>query len=197
VEPADIPNLEAIGDPEWLVLLYEFKAGMAAYLDERGATADFRTLAELIRFNETNREQELPYFGQEIFERAEEKGSLESAEYQEALERCRRLSRSEGIDKVMDDLNLDALVAASGPPAWLIDLVNGDCSKGGASGAPAVSGYPHITLPAGDVFGLPIGLSIFGRGWSEGTLLRIAYAYEQATHHRRPPTFAATVDLRA
>ena len=197
VDPADIPHLEDLSDPEWLVLLYEFKAGIAAYLAERGATASYRTLAQLIRFNEANREQELPYFGQEIFERAEEKGSLESTEYKEAIEKCRRLSRSEGIDRVMDDLKLDALVAASGPPAWLIDLVGGDCSSGGASQAPAVSGYPHITLPAGQVFGLPLGLSIFGRAWSEGTLLRIAYAYEQATHHRKPPTFAATVDLRA
>jgi len=197
VDPADIPHLEDLRDPEWLVLLYEFKAGMAAYLAERGATAGYRTLAELIRFNEAHADEELPYFGQEIFELAEEKGSLESIEYKEAIEQCRRLSRGEGIDKVMDDLKLDALVAASGPPAWLIDLVNGDCSRGGASTAPAVSGYPHITMPAGQAFGLPVGLSIFGRARSEGTLLRIAYAYEQATHHRRPPTFAATADLRA
>ena len=131
----------------------------------------------------------MPYFAQEIFEKAETKGPLTDKAYLDALEKGLRLSRAEGIDKTMDEHRLDALVAPTSGPATLIDLVNGDYGPGGSSTMPAIAGYPHITLPCGFDFGLPVGLSIFGRAWSEATLFRIAFAYEQATRHRRPPKF--------
>jgi amidase len=195
VDPADIPHAGEYDDSEMEVLLYELKADLAAYLEALGPAAPVKSLADVIAFNEAHRAEEMPYFGQELFLRAQEKGPLTTPAYREALEKNRRLSRAEGIDAVMDQHRLDALVAPTGGPAWTTDLVNGDHFSGGSSTAPAVAGYPNINVPAGDVFGLPVGLSFFGRAWSEPTLLKLAFAFEQATRHRRPPRFLPTVDL--
>jgi amidase len=137
----------------------------------------------------------MPYFGQEIFLEAEKKGPLTSQEYLDALAKNHRLSRAMGIDHTLTKYRLDALVAPTGAPPSLTDLVNGDYGPGGSSTIPAVAGYPHITVPMGYVFGLPVGLSLFGRAWSEPTLIKLAFAFEQATKHRKPPTFLKTADL--
>ena len=195
VDPADVPNVKELGDPEFEVMLYEFKAGLEAYLASLGPKAPVKTLADAIAFNERNREREMPFFGQEIFLKAQEKGPLSTPAYQEALEKCGRLSRKEGLDAVLDQHRLDALVAPTGAPAWVIDPVSGDHFVGGNSTPAAVSGYPSITVPMGFVFGLPVGLSFIGRAWSEAVLVRLAFAFEQATRHRRPPRFLRTADL--
>jgi amidase len=189
VDPADIPHVGEYDEGELLVLLYELKADLNAYLAGLGPQARVKSLADVIRFNEENREREMPCFGQELFLQAQEKGPLSDAPYREALERNRRLSRAEGIDAVMDQHRLDAVIAPTGGPAWTTDCVNGDHFSGGSSTPAAVAGYPNVTLPAGAVFGLPVGISFLGRAWSEPVLLRLAYAFEQATRHRRPPTF--------
>jgi amidase len=155
-----------------------------------------KSLADVIAFNEKHAKEEMPYFGQDTFLKAEAKGPLTSFEYLEALAKSRRLSRTEGIDATMDKHRLDALVAPTLGPACVTDLLNGDRWLGDASTAPAVAGYPHVTVPAGYVFGLPVGLSFFGRAWSEGTLLKLAYAFEQATKHRRAPGFLPTAELK-
>lgn len=192
VDPADMKTHNQYGDSEYEVLLYEFKADLNAYLAGLSPAIRTRTLADLIRFNEEHREEELKFFGQEIFEQAEAKGPLTEAAYRKALAKNHRLSRAEGIDAVMREHKLDALIAPTGGPVWMTDLVNGDHYTGGYSSASAVSGYPHITVPAGSVFGLPIGLSFFAGAWSEPALLRYAYAFEQATNARRAPQFLAT-----
>jgi amidase len=196
VDPADLPNMDKVDDPETTVLLYELKADLAAYLARLGPKAPVRSLKEVIDFNDRNKKQEMPYFGQDRFIKAEAKGSLTSYEYVEALAKCRRLTRTEGIDAVLEKHQLDALVAPTMGPACLTDLVVGDRWLGGASTAAAVAGYPSITVPAGFVFGLPVGLLFFGRAWSEPTLLRLAFAFEQATQFRKPPRFQATADVR-
>ncbi len=175
------------------VLFYEFKAGLNAYLAARGPGAAVRSLAELIAFNERNAETEMPYFGQERFIAAEAKGPLSEPGYLAALAASRRLSRAEGIDRTMDEHRLDAIVGPTGGPAWVTDLVNGDHFGGSSSGYPAVAGYPNVTVPAGAVHGLPVGVSFFGRAWSEPTLIRIAYAFEQATQARLAPAFRPTI----
>ena len=195
VDPADVPNVKELGDPEFEVMLYEFKAGLEAYFASLGPKAPVKTLAEAIAFNERNREREMPFFGQEIFLKAQEKGPLSTPAYQEALDKCRRLSRKEGLDAVLDAHRLDAIVAPTGAPAWVIDPVSGDHYVGGNSTPAAVSGYPCITVPMGFVFGLPVGLSFIGRPWSELVLIRLAHAFEQATRHRRPPRFLRTAEL--
>jgi amidase len=195
VDPADIATAGELDDSELEVLLYEFKADLNGYLAALPASAKYRTLEDLIRFNQENRAREMPYFGQEIFEKAQAKGPLTEKAYLDALEKDSRLSRVEGIDKTMNEHKLDALIAPTSGPATLIDLVNGDYGPGGSSSLPAIAGYPDITLPCGSSFGLPVGLSIFGRAWSEPTLLKIAFAYEQATRHRRAPAFLPTADL--
>lgn len=195
VDPADIPSGRGMGAPSYQVLLYEFKAGMADYLGALGPNAPARTLADLIAFNEANAGREMEYFGQEIFLEAEAKGPLTESEYLEAKELARKLSQEEGIDQVMDEHNLDAMIGPTGGPAWTTDLVNGDHFTGSSSSPAAISGYPNITVPAGFVFGLPVGVSIFGRAWSEASLIRIAYAFEQATRHRQAPQFLPTLDL--
>jgi amidase len=193
VDPAEIPNIDKFGDPEFEVLLYEFKADLNTYLAGRKATA--ASLADLIAFNTAHKDRELPFFGQEIFEMAQKKGPLTDVKYRQARATCIRYARTLGIDAVMTRHRLDALVCPTGSPASLIDLINGDYGSGGSSSAPAVAGYPHITVPGGFVFGLPVGISFIGRPWSEPTLFKLAYAFEQATRHRKAPAFAATADL--
>jgi amidase len=188
VDPAEIPNVEKLGDPEIVVLDFEFKAGLTDYLGSRSQSG-VRNLADLIAFNIANREREMPWFGQEIFERSEKKGPLTDPVYRNALARCRQLSRGLGIDAVMSRHRLDALIAITAGPTWPTDLVNGDRYTGGATSPAAVAGYPHVTVPAGWVHGLPIGLSIFGRAWTEGKLLGMAYDFEQETRVRRAPRF--------
>jgi len=180
------------------VLLYESKADLNKYLTWLGPASPVHSLKEIIAFNEAHAPEEMPYFGQELMVLAEKKGPLTDPKYRAALANNHRLSRALGIDAVMTKFNLDALVAPTGGPAWLTDLVNGDSGTAatpGPSSVAAVAGYPHITVPAGFFRGLPVGISFFGRAWSEPTLIKLAYAYEQATKHRRPPTFAPTADL--
>ena len=195
VDPAEAPNVKELGDPEFEVMLYEFKAGLEAYFTALAPKAPVATLAEAIAFNDRNRDREMPYFGQEIFLKAVEKGPLTTPAYREALEKCGRLARAEGLDAVLDKHRLDALVAPTGAPAWVIDPVSGDHFVGGNSTPAAVSGYTAVTVPMGLVFGLPVGLSFIGRAWSEAVLVRLAFAFEQATRHRRPPRFLRTADL--
>ena len=189
IDPVELPGRRQTGRAPLTLMLFEFKAGLNAYLSNLGPSAPVRSLEEIIVFNEENRAAEMPYFGQELFIQAQAKGSLTESEYLEALETSLRLSREEGIDKVMDEHTLDALVAPTGGPAWKTDLLNGDPSGGGSSGPAARAGYPNITVPAGNVRGLPIGISFFGRAWSEPRLLRIAYAFEQSAHARLVPGF--------
>jgi amidase len=193
VDPTDLESYGKFDDTENTVLLYELKTDLNAYLANRtGAPA---SLKELIDFNQRNKNKEMPYFGQDLFIKAEAKGPLTSKEYLDALEANHRLTRKEGIDGVMDKFQLDAILAPTGGPAWITDLANGDHSTGGSSNAAAVAGYPDITVPAGFVFGLPVGISFFGRAWSEPTLFKIAYAFEQMTKARKAPQFLPTVKL--
>jgi amidase len=194
VDPANIATAGKFDEAEFEVLLYEFKADMAKYLATLGSGAPARSLADLMRYNQQNAAREMPYFGQEIFEMAEKKGPLSDAKYVAARAKCVNLSRAQGIDAVMTKHKLDALVAPTQGPVWLIDLVNGD--PGGISSftsPAAVAGYPHITVPMGFVQGLPVGLSFVGRAWSEPVLLKLAYAFEEATKARKRPTFAASI----
>lgn len=197
VDPADIPTAEQIAtDPaEFTVLLYEFEPDLNAYLATMPSSVPVRTLGELIAFNIANANVELPYFGQEIFEQAYGIGSLTDATYLDALETSHRLSRTEGIDAVMDEYDLAALVAPTGSPAWPTDLINGDHFLGASSSPAAMAGYPLVTVPAGYSFGLPVGLTFMGRAWSEPTLIALAYAFEQATTYRRAPEFLPMLDL--
>jgi len=193
VDSLAIPGLAAVGEPELTVLLYDLKSDLNAYLGALGADSPVHSLAEVIAWNEAHRATEMPYFGQELFIRAEATGGPTDTIYTRALARCREFAH--GIDSLMDGKQLDALFAPTDGPPWMIDLVDGDHYLGGSSTVAAVAGTPHITVPGGYTFGLPIGVSFFGRAWSEGTLIRIAYAFEQATKHRRPPAFRATADL--
>ncbi|MEJ7653268.1 MAG: amidase [Chloroflexia bacterium] len=196
VDPADVPHISEYGDSEFEVLLYEFKADLNAYLADL-EDSPVRTLEEIIAFNDEHANEELLYFGQEIFLQAQEKGPLTEQAYLDALAKNLRLSRSEGIDAVMDENNLDALIAPTGSPAWTTDLINGDHFLLGSSSPAAVAGYPNITVPAGYSFGLPVGLSFFGRAYSEPVLIRLAYAFEQGTTVRRAPAFLPVADLRS
>jgi amidase len=195
VDPADIPTIGKFDDAELTVLLYELKADLNAYFARLGACTPIHSLKELIDFNEKNSSTEMPYFGQELFLKAEAKEHLTSKEYLDALKVCRRMSRKEGIDATMKKFQLDALVAPTESPAWLTDLIDSDHFIGGSSTIAAVAGYPSITVPSGFVFGLPVGISFFGRAWSEPVLLKIAYAYEQATHARKTPGFLTTAEV--
>lgn len=193
VDPAELETFGKFDDTELLVLLYEFKADINKYLASLTGEVPARTLKDLIAFNQTNKPKEMPYFGQDLFEKAEAKGDLSSKEYVEALAKNHQLAGTEGIDATMDKFHLDALVAPTGGPAWLIDLANGDHSVGGSSNAAAVAGYPNINVPAGFVWGLPVGISFFGRAWSEPTLIKLAYAFEQTTKARKAPQFLPSV----
>jgi amidase len=196
IDPADIPTAGKFDDSEFDVLLYEFKADLNTYLAGLGPGAPVKSLADIIAFNAAHADAELPFFGQEIMELAQKKGPLTEKKYLKALEKNHSLSRVKGIDAVMDKHKLDALVAPTQGPVWLVDLVNGDSGAGGSATTPAaVAGYPHVTVPMGYFRGLPLGLSFFGRAWSEPTLIKLAYAFEQATHVRKAPQFLASAML--
>jgi amidase len=195
VDPVKIDTFGKYDENEMIVLLYELKADMKAYLEHRGPDTKMKSLKDLIEFNEKHSKEEMPYFKQELFLQAEEKGSLTDKKYLDALTNNHRLTRKEGIDAVMNKYKLDALVSPTDSPAWMTDLVDGDHFLGGSSQLAAIAGCPHITVPAGFVFGLPVGISFFGRAWSEPTLLKITYEFEQATKVRKPPQFLETVNL--
>jgi amidase len=197
VDPAEITVGTGLGDAEREVLRYEFKADLNAYLATMPPSVRYRTLADLIAFNEANADREMPYFGQEIFVASQAKGPLTEQAYLDARAKCVELSRAKGIDATMDQHRLDAMMGPSGGPTGLVDLatMTGGGGGGGSSQLPAVSGYPHITVPAGFHLGLPMGISFYGRPWSEPVLIRIAYAFEQATNARRSPAFIPTLVL--
>ena len=189
VDPADIPNTDKLDPDEQIVLQYEFKDGINRYLGTRQGDGP-RTLSDLIAYNNANATREMPYFGQELFTQSNARGPLTDRAYIEAHDRAKRLAGPEGIDAALAKDHLDALIAPTLGPAWTTDLINGDhFLGGGVSTPPAVAGYSHITVPMGAVDGLPIGLSFVGAAWSEGRLISLAYAFEQATHARHPPAF--------
>jgi amidase len=194
VDPVKIPNFDraALTSAELVVLLYEFKAGVNAYLASVAPGAQVRTLDDVIEFNKRNTRENMPYFGQELLVRAQAKGDLTEAEYLEALEKCRRLAGKEGMDAIMDELSLDGLIAPTTTPAWPVDLVNGDQFRGSSAKSAALVGYPLVSVPAGFAQGLPVGITFMGRAWSEPTLIKLAYAYEQASKARRPPQYNAS-----
>jgi amidase len=192
VDPANLPTRGQFNAAEFEVMLYEFKAGIDAYLGGLGPASAMQTLGDLIAFNEAHAREVMPYFRQELFLRAQEKGPLTDRAYRDAKDKARRLTRDEGLDLVFRRHRIDALVAPSGGTAWLTDLVNGDSGTGGSSGPAAVSGYPSITVPAGFIHGLPVGVSFIGPAWSEGRLIGLAHAYEQSTQARRAPAFLPT-----
>jgi amidase len=196
VDPADIATAGKFDDAEFEVLLYEFKADLEAYLRELPAGARARTLDDLIAFNKAHAGAELPYFGQEIFEMAAKKGPLTTPAYRKALDKCRLMARTQGLDATFSKHRLDALVAPTQGPPSTIDLVNGEKYTGSSTTPCAVAGYPAITVPMGYAFGLPLGVTFMGLPWSEGALLKYAYAFEQATKHRRPPRYLATAELQ-
>jgi len=192
VDPANIPTAGKFDDTEFDVLLYEFKADLNTYLKSLGPNARVKSLADIIAFNEREKSKEMPWFAQEIMIMAQKKGPLSEKKYRDALARNLRMSRTEGIDAVMRKHRLDAIVAPTGSPAWTTDLLNGDHFTGASSTPAAVAGYPNINVPAGFAGELPVGISFFGRAWSEPRLISIAYSYEQASRHRMPPKFLAT-----
>ena len=193
VDPADIETLGKFDDSEALVFMYEMKADLAAYLARLGPAAPVKTLKDVIEFNDRNREKEMPYFGQDLLLKSEAKGPLTEKEYVDAVAKNRQLARTEGIDATMDKFHLDAIVGPTGGPAWITDLITGDHFSGGSSNAAAVAGYPNINVTAGSVFGLPVGISFFGRAWSEPTLIKLAYSFEQAVKARAVPRFLPTI----
>ncbi len=188
IDNISFPKGREAGAASYQVLLYEFKADLNAYLASH-PTAPVKTLAEIIAFNDSNREKEMPWFGQDIFLAAEAKGDLTTPEYLESLAKSKKGWGTHGIDSVMAEHHLDAIIAATNGPAWTIDSVNGDHFSGSSSSPAAISGYPNITVPMGFVHGLPVGISFFGKGWSEPRLISMAYAFEQATLHRKAPEF--------
>mgnify|MGYP000493815988 CR=1 FL=1 len=194
IDGCELSPGQEYSDSEFEVLLYEFKADLNVFLATLDPSLGVRTLDDLIRFNDDHKSTSMPYFGQEIFLAAQKKGGLDSKEYVDALAKNLKASREDGIDKAIAKDRLDAIMAPTGAPAWLIDLVNGD-SFGGVSSSqpPAVAGYPAITVPAGFISGLPVGMTLMGPAWSEGSLIKYAYAFEQATKHRKPPTLGPTV----
>ena len=194
IDPADIETFGKFDDSEILVFMYELKADLNAYLARLGPNLPVRTLKDIIDFNDKNRQKEMPYFGQDLFLKSEVKGPLTEKEYLDAIAKNHQLARTEGIDALMDKHKLDALVAPTGGPAWLTDLINGDHAAGGSSNAAAVAGYPNINVTAGFISGLPVGISFFGRAWSEPTLIKLAYALEQTIKARQAPRFLPTMN---
>ena len=197
VDPADIATFGKFDDSEMVVFMYELKADLNAYLARLGPGAPVQTLKDVIDFNDRNREKEMPYFGQDLFLKAEAKGPLSEKEYADALAKNHQLARTEGIDATMNKYRLDAIVAPTGGPAWLTDLINGDHVAGGSSNAAAVAGYPNINVTAGFLWGLPVGISFFGRVWSEPVLIKLAYSFEQAIKARQAPRFLSTIPLQS
>ena len=197
VDPVEVPGAGKLEEAELEVLYHEFKAGLNRYLRGRGPGARVRSLADVIAFNEEHKAEVMPYFGQEHMIAAQERGPLTSPLYREALKSCRRLARRDGIDAALRTHKLTAIAVPSGGPAWTIDLLHGDpdCCDVGNTSVPAVAGYPHVTVPAGHVFGLPVGISFIGGAWQEPALIRFAYAFEQATLVRRPPRFLPHAEL--
>jgi amidase len=193
VDQLQLPTAQKFDDAELDVLLYEFKASVSQYLAALGPSAPRKTLADLIAFNEAERAREMPWFGQELFERALKKGPLGEPAYRAARATCLKMARREGLDPLFDKHRLDAIIAPSNQPAWLTDLANGDHFTGGNTTFAAVAGYPSITVPMGFTRDLPLGLSFTGRPWSEGILIKLAYGFEQHTHARRAPRFLPTV----
>jgi amidase len=195
IDPVEL-DMTGVGDAELEVLLYELKAGLAEYLSSPGRSAHVHTLEDIIAFDDKNRDREMPYFGQELFEQAQKKKGLSDPKYKKALAKCRTQMRDKGIDAVLRKHKLDALFAPTGTPAWLIDHVNGDCSAGSFTTPAAVAGYPHVTVPAGFASGLPVGVSFVGPAWSEQRLLGMAWVYERATKARKPPRFLPHAEER-
>ncbi len=195
VDPATVAVTRELRAAEGTVMSYEFKHGLNQYLDQLHPATAVRSLAQVIQFNDQNAEEVMPFFKQEILTQAEERGDLKSPEYLAALQQCRQLSRADGLDKVLHDYSLDAILAPSGGPAWVIYLLNGDRGSGGCSSAAAIAGYPHITVPAGYVYDLPVGISFFAGAFQEPVLLRIAYAFEELSNARRDPTFPLSLEL--
>ena len=195
IDPTDLPNFDKFGKTELEVLYFEFKSGLNAYLSDLGPRSQVHSFEEVIQFNEDNKDRVMPYFGQERMLTAIEKGPLSSSTYREALSKNRRLTRKEGIDEIINRERLDAIAVISGGPAWVIDLVNGDPHSWDmeSTSPAAVAGYPHITIPGGEICGLPIGISFFSKAWREPTLLRIAYALEQTLKARKSPEFLSSV----
>jgi len=194
VDVPEVPNTDKYAATELAVLLYELKAAMRDYLAEYAPTSPLKSLEDIVAYNEKHKAKVMPYFGQEHFLAAAAKGGLETPEYVEALANDRKYAREEGIDKVLKEHRLEALVAPTGGPAWLTDFVKGDAAGGSFTSPAAVAGYPHVTVPAGFVHGLPCGISFVGTAWSEPRLIALAYAFEQASRSRRAPTFPRTVN---
>jgi len=194
VDPANVDSMKNIDDVELMVLLYDLKADLNAYLASLGPKAPVKMLKEIIEFNQKHADKELQYFSQDLFMQAEEKGPLTDAAYLDAVQKIQQLAREQGIDLVMTKNRLDALIAPTNTPAWVTDHLNGDRFSGGSSTPAAVAGYPSITVPCGYAGGMPVGISFFGRAWSEPTLIKIAFAYEQATRQRRAPKFLTTLE---
>jgi amidase len=193
VDPADIETFGKFDESELVVLLYELKADLNAYLARLGPSAPVKTLQDVIEFNERNQQKEMQYFGQDLFLKAQAKGPLTDKAYLDALAKNHQLAGAEGIDALMDKHQLDAIVAPTGGPSWLTDLITGDHFSGGSSNAAAVAGYPNINVTAGLISGMPVGISFFGRAWSEPTLIKVAYSFEQATKARQAPRFLTTM----
>ncbi|WP_420579957.1 amidase [Reichenbachiella sp.] len=195
VDSVELGEMHYLGNSEYELLLYEFKDGLNAYLNGLKSDFPYKSIEDLIQFNKENREKEMPYFQQEIFELAQTKGNLSDEEYQKALALCLKISRKDGIDLALEKYNLDAIVAPTGDPAWVIDQVNGDNYRISSSSMPAMAGYPNITVPAGNVHGLPIGISFFSTAYTEPELIAIAYAFEQKSKARLVPKLLPSLDL--
>ncbi|MEO9853535.1 MAG: amidase [Reichenbachiella sp.] len=195
IDSIELGEMHYLGNAEYELLLYEFKDGLNAYLADLRSDFPYKTLEDLIKYNLENRQQEMPYFQQEIFELAQSKGDLSDQAYKDALALCRKISRTDGIDLALAQHNLDAIVAPTGDPAWVTDRINGDNYRISSSSMPAMAGYPSITVPAGDVFGLPIGISFFSTAYREAELIAIAYSFEQKTQARIVPKLLPTLEL--